>query len=96
MVRNSEIFKSEGIQVTNYYVNTVNNEDLDEWSEYISKDIKETSQNLSNNLNTQSVENAETEKLDDTIDNDTYDEWCETTEQPYIHTYTLFKLEFTE
>ena len=71
--------------------NTVNNEDLDEWSEFISKDIKETSQNLSNDLNTQSVENAETEKLDDTIDNDTDDEWCETTEQPSSVVDTLLE-----
>ena len=51
-------------------------------SEFISKDIKEASQNLSINLNTQRVDNVETETRDDTIDNDTDDEWCETTEQP--------------
>ena len=33
-------------------------------------------------MNTQIVENAATETRDDTIDNDTDDEWCETTEQP--------------
>ena len=33
-------------------------------------------------MNTQRLENAETETRDDTIDNDTDDEWCETTEQP--------------
>ena len=59
LVRNSEIFENEGIQV------------MDEWSEFISKDMKETSQNLSNDLNTQRVENAETETHHDTIDNDT-------------------------
>ena len=74
LVRNSEIFKNEGIQVMDNYVsNTVNNED--EWSEFISEDIKETSQNVS------SVENVETETRNDTIDNDTDDEWCETTER---------------
>ena len=57
----------------NYVSNTVNNED--EWSEFISEDIKETSQNVS------SVENVETETRNDTIDNDTDDEWCETTER---------------
>ena len=36
----------------------------------------------SNNLNTQIVEKAETETRDDTIDNDTDDEWCETIQQP--------------
>ena len=57
----------------NYISNTVN--DKDEWSEFISEDIKETSQNVSG------VENAETEIRNDTIDNDTDDEWCETTER---------------
>ena len=52
LVRNSEIFKNKGSQVMDNYVsNTVNNED--EWSEFISEDIKETSQNVS------SVENVE-------------------------------------
>ena len=74
LVHNSEIFKNEGIQVMdNYISNTVNNED--EWSEFISKDIKETSKNVS------SEENVETETRNDTIDNDTDDEWCETTER---------------
>ena len=39
---------------------------------------QEISQNLSNNLNTPRVENAETETRDDTTD----DEWREITEQP--------------
>ena len=70
LVHNSEIFKNEGIQVTdNYISDTVNNED--EWSEFISEDIKETLQNVS------SLENVETETRNDTIDNDTDDEWCE-------------------
>ena len=74
LVHNSEIFKNEGIQVIDKYIsNTVNNED--EWSEFISEDINETSQNVS------SVENIETETRNDTIDNDTDDEWCETTER---------------
>ena len=74
LVHNSEIFKNEGIQVIdNYISNTVNNED--EWSEFISEDIKETSQNVS------SVESMETKTRNDTIDNDTDDEWCETTER---------------
>ena len=54
LVHNSEIFRNEGIQVMdNYISNKVN--DKDEWSEFISEDIKETSQNVSG------VENAETE-----------------------------------
>ena len=74
MVHNSEIFKNEGIQVIDKYIsNTVNNEN--EWSEFISEDINETSQNVS------SVQNIETEIRNDTIDNDTDDEWCETTER---------------
>ena len=72
LVHNSEIFKDERIQVMDNHVSkTVN--DKDEWSEFISEDIKETSQNVS------SVKNVETEKRNDTIDNDTDDGWCETT-----------------
>ena len=79
LVRNSEIFKNEGIQVIDSYApNIVNNED--EWSEFISKDAKETSHDLSINLNTKSQEEVDTEKRNDTFDNDTDDEWCETTE----------------
>ena len=74
LVHNSEIFKNEGIQVMdNYISNTVNNEN--EWSEFISEDIKAKSQNVT------SVENVETETRNDTIDNDTDEEWCETTER---------------
>ena len=81
LVRNSEIFKNEGIQVMdNYISNTVNNED--EWSEFITDDVTNTSKALSNNSNSQSLEKAETETRNDTLDNDTDDEWCETTEQP--------------
>ena len=80
LVRNSEIFKNEGIQVIDSYApNIVNNED--EWSEFISKDAKETSHDLSINLNTKSQEEVDTEKRNDTFDNDTDDEWCETTER---------------
>ena len=57
----------------NYISNAVNNEN--EWSEFISEDIKAKSQNVS------SEENVETETHNDTIDNDTDDEWCETTER---------------
>ena len=80
LVRNSEIFKNEGIQVMDNYVsNTVHNED--EWSEFISEEVKNTD-DLSDQFNFQSVEKAETVTCNDTIDNDTDDEWCETTEQP--------------
>ena len=80
LVRNSEIFKNEGIQVMdNYISNTDNNED--EWSEFISECVENTSKNLSNNLNFQSTQEVKTE-TSNKIDNDTDDEWCETTEQP--------------
>ena len=81
LVHNSEIFKNEGIQVMdNYISNTVRNDG--EWSEFISENVKNTSKNLSNNLNTQGIEEEKTKTSDDTIDNDTDDEWCETNEQP--------------
>ena len=51
----------------NYISNTVNNED--EWSEFISEDINDTLQNVS------SADKVETEARNDTIDNDTDDEW---------------------
>ena len=82
LVRTSELFKNEGIQVIDSYVpNQVDNNE-DEWSEFISKDRKETSENLSINLNAQSQEEVElTNTNNDSIDNDTDDEWCETTER---------------
>ncbi len=82
LVRTSELFKNEGIQVMDNYVpNQVDNNE-DEWSEFISKDRKETSENLSINLNAQSQEEVEpTNTNNDSIDNDTDDEWCETTER---------------
>ncbi len=64
-----------------YVPNQVDNNE-DEWSEFISKDRKETSENLSRNLNAQSQEDVEpTNASNDSIDNDTDDEWCETTER---------------
>ncbi len=82
LVRTSELFKNEGIQVMDSYVpNQVDNNE-DEWSEFISKDRKETSENLSINLNAQTQEEVEpTNASNDSIDNDTDDEWCETTER---------------
>ena len=79
-VRNSEIVKNEGIQVMDSYApNIVNNDN--EWSEFISKDAKETSHDLSINLNAKSQEEVDTETRNDTFDNDTDDEWCETIER---------------
>ncbi len=82
LVRTSELFQNEGIQVMDSYVpNQVDNNE-DEWSEFFSKDRKETSENLSINLNAQSQEEVEpTNASNDSIDNDTDDEWCETTER---------------
>ncbi len=81
LVRTSKLFKNEGIQAMDSYVpNQVDNNE-DEWSEFISKDRKETSENLSVNLNAQSQEVEPTNASNDSIDNDTDDEWCETTER---------------
>ena len=80
LVRNSEIFKNEGIQVMNNYTsNTDDNED--EWSEFISEEVTNT-HDLLDEFNCKILEKAETVTCNDTIDNDTDDEWCETTEQP--------------
>ena len=80
LVRNSEIFKNEGIQVMNNYTsNTDDNED--EWLEFISEEVTNT-HDLLDEFNCKSLEKAETVTCNDTIDNDTDDEWCETTEQP--------------
>ena len=80
LVETSDIFKNEGIQVLYNYVTDQENND-EEWSEFIDKDKTETG-NLSNNLNTQDQENVETQTCDISIDNDTDDEWCEETERP--------------
>ncbi len=63
-----------------------------EWSEFISKDKKETSENLSTNLSAQSQAEVEaTNASNDSIDNDTDDEWCETTERSSGVTDTLLQ-----
>ena len=81
LVRNSEIFKNEGIQVIdNYETNQLNN--AEEWSEFIANNTEKTSDILSNEVNTQSQHNIPTMHAnDDSIDNDTDDEWCETIER---------------
>jgi hypothetical protein len=83
LVQTSDIFKNEGIQVLDNYLTDPVTSDQ-EWSEFIDevKDKTETLGNLSNNLNTQDQEKVETRTCDDSIDNDTDDEWCEETEQP--------------
>ena len=75
LVRNSEIFKNEGIQVMNNYTSSTDDNE-NEWSEFISKEVTNTHE-LSDG-----PEKVETVTYNDTIDNDTDDEWCETTEQP--------------
>jgi hypothetical protein len=64
----------------NYVSNPVNKDK--EWSEFITKNTKETSDNLSNDLNIQNQETVETRVSNDSVDNDTDDEWCEVTERP--------------
>ncbi|CAB4033994.1 Hypothetical predicted protein, partial [Paramuricea clavata] len=64
----------------NYVPNPVNKDK--EWSEFITKNTKETVDNLSNDLNTQNQETVETRVSNDSVDNDTDDEWCEVTERP--------------
>jgi hypothetical protein len=82
LVETSYIFKNEGRQVLDNYVTDQENNDEEEWSEFIDKDKTETG-NLSNNLNTQDQENVQTQTCYISIDNvnDT-DEWCEETERP--------------
>ena len=82
LVLNSEIFKNEGIQVTDtYQSNAVNNDE--ECSVFIPKNNKETLvDNLSTPMNRQGEEEVQTQESN-VIDNDTDDEWCEATnEQP--------------
>ncbi|CAB4039633.1 Hypothetical predicted protein, partial [Paramuricea clavata] len=81
LVRTSEIFQNEGIQVMDNYVSNSVNKD-EEWSEFITKNTKETSDNLSNDLNIENQETVETRASNDSVDNDTDDEWCEVTERP--------------
>ena len=81
LVRTSEIFKNEGIQIMDNYVPNPVNKD-EEWSEFITKNTKQIADNLSNGLNTQNQETVETRVSNDSVDNDTDDEWCEVTERP--------------
>ncbi len=68
------------MQVLDGYVSNQVDNNEKEWSEFISKDRKETSENFSINLNDQSEEEVDKNASKDSIDNDTDDEWCETTE----------------
>ncbi len=81
LVRTSEIFKNEGIQVVNNYASNLVNINDEEWSKFIATNTKETSDNLSNDFDSQNQETLEALQSNDTIDNDTDDEWCETTER---------------
>jgi hypothetical protein len=74
----------------NYVSNPVNKDK--EWSEFITKNTKETSDNLSNDLNIQNQETVETRVSNDSVDNDTDDEWCEVTERPSGVMDTLLQL----
>ncbi len=81
LVRTSEIFKNEGIQVVDNYASNLVNINDEEWSKFIATNTKETSDNLSNDFDSQNQETLEALQSNDTIDNDTDDEWCETTER---------------
>ena len=81
LVRNSEIFKNEGIQVIDNY-ETIQLDNAEEWSEFIGDNNEKTLDILSKEVNTQGQENIPiTQASNDLIDNDTDDEWCETVEQ---------------
>jgi hypothetical protein len=65
----------------NYVSNSVDNDE--EWTEFIATDInKNASDNQSNDLNSEIEESIRTQISNDTIDNDTDDEWREANEQP--------------
>ena len=82
LVQTSDIFKNEGIQVLNSYVTDQENNN-EEWSEFIDKDAThETSGNLAENMYAEVQENTQRQTYDDSIHNDTDDEWCEETERP--------------
>jgi plasmid maintenance system antidote protein VapI len=84
LVHTSEIFKNEGIEVMDNYASNLVNINDEEWSKFIAtntKVTKETSDNLSNDFNSQNQKIVETQTSNDTIDNDTDDEWCEATER---------------
>ncbi|CAB3987819.1 ATP-dependent DNA helicase PIF1 [Paramuricea clavata] len=84
LVRTSEIFQNEGIEVMDNYASNLVNINEEEWSKFIAtntKVTKETSDNLSDNFNSQNKKIVETQTSNDTIDNDTDDEWCEATER---------------
>ena len=70
LVRTSEIFKNEGIKVMDNYASNMFNIDDEEWSQHIATNTKVTKET-----------SDETQPSKDTVDNDTDDEWCETTEQ---------------
>jgi hypothetical protein len=79
LVQTSDIFKNEGIQVSDSYaINPVNN-DNEQWSEFIQKTNMGTS---GTNLSTKDQEKVQNQTCNDSIDNDTDDEWCEETERP--------------
>ena len=73
----SDLFKNEGIQAMDSYIPNQVDHNEDVWTEFISKDRKETSINL----NAQSQEVEPKNASNDSIDNYTDDEWCETTER---------------
>ena len=79
-----DIFKNEGIQVIDSYErDSINNDE--EWSQFIDKDNIQTPNQVSEeNLDSQTYH-------DESIDNDTDNEWCEETERPSVVMDTLLQ-----
>ena len=88
LVQTSSIFKNEGIQVLdNYVADPVIN--VEAWSEFVDKDSSLSNSNL----------NIQNKSCNDSVDNDTDDEWCEETERPsgvmdtlYYKNLTLYRM----
>ena len=66
--------------VDNYARNPINNDQ--EWSEFFNKGNMQTLDDLPYSANAQVKKNVDSLKYDDSVDNDTDNEWCEETKRP--------------
>ena len=92
LVNTSELFKSEGIQVQNAWIDEINSKSTEHWKEFVQNPVTPSADVQTNRIVTNCKSNTSTADIDNTEnEQDDVDNWCEVDERPSGVTDTLLQ-----
>ena len=89
LVNTSDLFKSEGIQVQNAWIDNINSQSTEQWTEFVQNPDVSSADVQSNRIVTNCTNNISTADVDS--EQDDVDGWCEVDERPSGVTDTLLQ-----